>query len=63
MLNDLNPVDNNCWLITLQTDTLLGSPDKLDESNGKKKKLDESSVMKNCTPCMRKPGKKYRTTS
>lgn len=41
ILNNLNPIDNNLWLITLQTDTLLGSPDKLDESNSKKK-LDES---------------------
>jgi len=32
--NDLNPIDNNLWLITLQTDTLLGSPETLDEASG-----------------------------
>ncbi len=29
------PIDQNLWLITLQTDTLLGSPETLDESAGK----------------------------
>ena len=33
--NYLSPMDNNLWLITLQTDTLLGSPDILDEVSGK----------------------------
>ena len=33
--NQLSPMDNNLWLITLQTDTLLGRPDLLDEASGK----------------------------
>ncbi len=31
----LEPLENNIWLITLQTDTLLGSPENLNESSGK----------------------------
>ncbi|MCK9396912.1 MAG: RAMP superfamily CRISPR-associated protein [Methylobacter sp.] len=34
--NKPKPIDNNLWLITLQTDTLLGSPETLDEAGGVK---------------------------
>lgn len=32
--SNLNPIDQNLWIITLQTDTLLGSPETLDEASG-----------------------------
>lgn len=34
--NSLNPIGNGLWLITLQTDALLGSPEKLNETSGEK---------------------------
>lgn len=33
--SNLEPLTDNCWAITLQTDTLLGSPKNLDETSGK----------------------------
>lgn len=32
--SDLTPVNSNQWIITLQSDTLLGSPEHLDETSG-----------------------------
>ena len=34
--SSIEPINDHTWVITLQTDTLLGSPEKLNETSGKK---------------------------